>query len=75
MAKEKKTIQVEFIKNFANEQLSNPDYTLDQKLWIITMIEKVLLESNVYKGFRFLELPNGKAPELLTYEWVCRKYF
>jgi hypothetical protein len=76
MTKEKKTINVQYIKNFANEQLSNPDYTMEEKLGIITMIEKILGESNAYKGFMFLSLDeNNNAPSLGTEGYVSRKYF
>jgi len=76
MAKEKKTIQVEMIKNFANEQLANPNYTIEEKLGIVTMIEKILLEANAYKGFMFLHLDeNNNAPRLGTDGYVSRKYF
>lgn len=76
MAKEKKTIQVEMIKNFANEQLSHPNNTMEEKLGIITMIEKILHEANTYKGFMFLHLDeNNNAPSLGTEGYVSRKYF
>lgn len=76
MAKEKKTIQVEMIKSFANEQLAHPNYTIEGKLGIITMIEKILHEANAYKGFMFLSLgENNTAPSLGTEGYVSRKYF
>lgn len=76
MAKGKKTIQVEMIKNFANEQLANPNYTMEEKLGIITMIEKILHEANAYNGFMFLSLnEDNTAPSLGTDEYVSRKYF
>ena len=76
MAKEKKTIQVEMIKNFSNEQLSHPNNTMEEKLGIITMIEKILLEANAYNGFMFLHLDeNNNAPSLGTEGYVTRKYF
>lgn len=76
MAREKKTIQVETIKNFANEQLAHPNVMMEEKLGIITMIEKILLEANAYKGFMFLHLDeNNNAPSLGTEGYVSRKYF
>lgn len=76
MPKEKKTIQVEYIKDFANRQLVNPNYTMEEKLGIITMIERILLESNAYRGFMFLHLDeNNNAPSLGTEGYVTRKYF
>lgn len=76
MPKEKKTIQVEYIKDFANRQLVNPNYTMEEKNGIITMLEKILLESNAYKGYMFLHLgENNTAPSRDTYEYYLRKYF
>ena len=76
MAREKKTIHVQYIKNFANEQLANQNYTMEEKLGIITMVERILHEANAYKGFMFLTLDeNNMAPDLGTFEWTCRKYF
>lgn len=73
----KKTIKVEEILQFANEQLAHPNNTLEEKLGIITMIEKILQMANRYNGFMFLELDleTGAAPSLGTYEWCNRKYF
>ena len=76
MAREKKTFKVEEIKKYANVQLSNPNYSIEEKLGIITMIERILLESNAYKGFMFLSLDeNNMAPSLGTEGYVSRKYF
>jgi hypothetical protein len=76
MAKEKKTIQVEFIKNFANLQLANPNNSIDAKLGVIAMLEKVLSEANVYKGYMYLSLgPNNTPPEFGIEGWASRKYF
>jgi len=76
MPKEKKTIQIEYIKDFANKQLSHPNNTMEEKLGIITMIEKILLEANAYRGFMFLHLDeNNNAPSLGTEGYVTRKYF
>lgn len=76
MAREKKTFSVELMKNFANVQLANPNSTMEEKLGIITMIERILLEANAYKGFMFLSLDeNNTAPRLGTEGYVSRKYF
>lgn len=76
MSKSKKTIQVEMIKNFANEQLANPNYTIEEKYGIITMVEKILHEANAYNGFMFLSLnEDNVAPSLGTDGYVSRKYF
>lgn len=76
MARQKKTFSVESMKNFANVQLANPNSTMEEKLGIITMIERILLEANAYKGFMFLSLDeNNTAPRLGTEGYVSRKYF
>ena len=76
MANAKKTISVELIKNFANEQLAHKNYTMEEKLGIITMIEKVLQSANAYNGFMFLSLnDDNTAPRLGTDGYVSRKYF
>lgn len=76
MPKEKKTISVELIKNFANEQLAHSNYTIEEKLGIITMLEEILHKSNAYKGFMFLSLDSDNtAPRLGTDGFVSRKYF
>lgn len=76
MARQKKTIEVEMIKNFANEQLAHPNNTLEEKLGIITMIETILCKANAYNGFMFLHLTeDNTAPRLGTEGYVSRKYF
>ena len=72
----KKTIRVEEVRQFVNEQLANPNNTLEEKLGIITMIEKILHMADAYKGFMYLQLgPESQPPRLGTEEWCCRKYF
>jgi hypothetical protein len=73
--KARKTIDVELMKQFSNELLAHPDYTLEEKLGIITMIQEILHRTGNYNGFMFLNLIDGTAPDLGTYEWACRKYF
>ena len=76
MSREKKTFSVQSIKNFANEQLAHPGYTMEEKLGIITMIERILHEANAYNGFMFLSLnDDNKAPSLGTEGYYARKYF
>lgn len=73
--KARKTIDVESIKEFANEQLAHPNNSLGEKLGIMTMIEEILCKTGNYNGYMFLNLIDGTAPDLGTYEWTCRKYF
>ncbi len=76
MAKEKKTIQVQVIKDYANFQLANPMVSIQEKMGIITMIEKVLNTSNGYKGYMYLKLEeNNTAPAFGSEGWATRKYF
>ena len=76
MAKEKKTIQVELLKEFANNYLAIPMVSIQEKMGIITMIEKVLHQSNAYKGYMYLKLEeNNTPPAFETEGWVTRKYF
>jgi hypothetical protein len=76
MARPKKTIRVETIKQFANEQLAHPNNTLEEKLGIITMLEQVLHLADAYHGYMYLKLgPNLEPPRLYSEEWVARKYF
>ena len=70
MAKEKKTIQVQVIKDYANFQLANPNKTLGEKLGVIAMIEKVLQESNAYKGYMYLKLEFQVCSFIYTHR-VC----
>ena len=76
MPKQKKTISVQFIKEYANAQLNNPNNTTEEKMGIITMIEKVLHEAKAYNGYMYLSLePNNQPPALGTEGWSARKYF
>ncbi len=76
MARPKKTIRVEAIKDYANYQLANPNNTLEEKMGIITMIEKILHLADAYSGYRYLELgPNLEPPKLGSDNWASRKYY
>jgi len=76
MAKAKKTIQVQRIKDFANQRLNSPNLTMEEKMGIITMIEHVLHGANCYNGYMYTVLDaDGSAPRLGTEGWVNRKYF
>ena len=74
--KAKKTISVEYLKNWINAQLAHPNYTAEEKLGFITTIETVLHKANAYNGYMYLELEPGNLPPALgTDGWVSRKYF
>jgi hypothetical protein len=74
MSRPKKTVEVQMIKDFANQQLAHPNNTMEEKLGIINMLEKILFMSNAYNGFMFLGNTNEDI-RLGSEEWVCRKYF
>ena len=76
MAREKRTIEVQMVKDYANKQLANENLTMEEKLGIITMIEEILHKSNAYRGYMFLHLDeNNNPPSLGTEGYVSRKYF
>ena len=80
MSKQRKTINVQLLKEYANAQLNNPNLSMQEKSGIIIMIEKVLHDANVYKGFMFMELNRSDtnelcAPALDTEGYFTRKYF
>lgn len=73
--KARKTIEVQSIKKFANEQLAHPNNSLEEKLGIMTMIEQILSKTGNYNGYMFLNFEGETPPNIGTYEWACRKYF
>ena len=72
----RKTIEVEKVKGIANRALeasmrwseTDNKYVPVDRYWrqgVMLMVEKVLMESNNYKGFRYLalnEVPEGAMP-------------
>lgn len=76
MTKQKKTIPVQLIKDFANSELANPNNILEVKLGIMMMIEEILHKSNAYNGFMYTKLQHdNQPPKFGTDDWACRKYF
>jgi hypothetical protein len=56
--------------------LANPNNSIQAKLGVIAMLEKVLSEANAYKGYMYLSLgPNNTPPEFGSEGWTSRKYF
>ena len=57
MAKSRKTIQVSEVLNYTNEQLKRTDEYATQKFKAAccTMIERILLDTNNYQGYRYLD--------------------
>ena len=73
MARGKKTIQVLPLVTWANAQLErkDDDATKDFKSGVCVMIEKVLLSSNNYHGFCFLD---NEDCDIRTLGYFTRKY-
>jgi hypothetical protein len=76
MAKAKKTIEIKFIKDMVNEQLNNPNVTIEEKFGMIAVLESVTHRANCYNGYMYTRLDaEGSAPRIGTENWVFRKYF
>jgi len=74
MTYSKKTVKIQELKEFANQQLASRVLSHEEKLGVISIIETALRMANAYNGFMFLELPNGEAPHFDDPEWANRKY-
>lgn len=66
--KGRKTIEVEWMLNWANKQLAYEGHNQQHKAGICTMIERLLLDTGRYNGYRYL------------YQWTdgheyCREYY
>jgi len=74
MAKGKKTIEVDALLEYANAQLARKDKYADVGFMsgIATMIERVLLDTDNYNGYCYLD-PNDC--EVGTVGYYSRKYF
>jgi len=78
----RKTVSVTEMLEFANESLAQDYHSIEFKLGICSMIEKILIKSDNYNGFRFLN-PDAAAidyyPETREYQpnaaYMTRKYF
>jgi len=73
MSNKRKTINVKFMLDNANDQLSRTDdfATPEFKKGIVAMIERILLTSDNYNGFRFL---NNSDTEFGTNGYYTRIY-
>ena len=74
MSKGRKTISVEFMLDYANKQLARTDdwATKEFKIGIVAMIDRILLTSENYHGFQFLD---KNDLELDTLGYYSRKYY
>lgn len=72
--KNRKTIEIEFIKDKINLSLANNEFPLntEQKEILCATLETILNKVDGYKGYMFLD--NSKT-EILTNGYFSRKYF
>jgi hypothetical protein len=72
--KGRKTTGVQELISYANDQLARTDEfaNVDFKCGVITMIERVLHDTNNYQGFMFL---NSDDCETGTMGYFSRRYF
>lgn len=56
----RKTVSVESVKNTVNEMLANPNVTFDARVSVSVLLESVLMDTDNYKGFRYLEWDYGQ---------------
>jgi hypothetical protein len=72
----RKTIELETLKKFVNNQLANDNNTIDEKQGMISVIEHALYRANSYRGFMFLDTTDGESiGSPGTHKHVRRKYF
>ena len=68
MAKARKTIEVEWMLNWANKQLAYEGHGQEYKSGICTMIERLLMDAGRYNGFHYIH------PTIQTAEY-SRQYY
>jgi hypothetical protein len=78
----KKTVPVLEMLEFANESLACKDHSIEFKQGVCSMIEKILMKSDNYNGFMFLDADAALInhnPETKEYKpnsaYMTRKYF
>ena len=78
----RKTVSVLEMLEFANESLAQDCHSIEFKLGICSMIEKILIKTNNYNGFMFLNAESASIdyyPEIREYKpnasYMTRKYF
>ena len=74
MARSRKTIDVNLLIDYANTQLARTDELEDIsfKVGVIVMLEHILIRTNNYRGFYFLDNDDTKVNTLGYYS---RRYF
>ena len=66
--KGRKTIEVQWMLNWANKQLAYEGHNQQHKAGICTMIERLLLDTGRYNGYRYIH------PTIPTAEY-SREYY
>ena len=72
MSKDRKTVEIQKILDYANGFLSAQKGSVDARNAIISMIENVLMSANRYRGFRYLDETEVSAGDLPGIRWVDR---
>ena len=84
MAKGRKTIEVEAVKNKLNDMLKNGTQSKDERYGLISAIQTILMDSGNYNGFKYLdesEVPKDELPgirpnqDFTNTDETRRKYF
>lgn len=64
MAKPRKTVEVDTVRKIANDMLAYPGDILESnkvgRTAIAVMLERILMDTGNYKGFRYLEVDHSR---------------
>ena len=71
----RKTVQVEDVREWANNALSSHNFSTQYKAGICAMIETVLMETGNYKGFNWLEHVNAVETKTGDKDYYDRYYY
>lgn len=76
MATPRKTIQVEQVLNFVNEQLRNNHWTPQEKRGMYVVLDKILHNTDQYAGYNYVDSYDPEDPEFVIggKKEVSRKY-
>ena len=61
----RKTIKVKELVASLNQQLANPNLSQEEKKVICSITERILLDTNNYRGFTYITWSTGGAKEWL----------
>ena len=72
----RKTIEVEQVKAIANAMLQNSDDDrAEGRVSVAVLLERVLMDTDNYKGFRYLHYVNADRPNDRTDDETRRYYY